>query len=139
MSTELERQLEDSLWALVKGMAPAHTDLIDHLPHLAGGTTRVKRVYERTVLVLCPCKTVLKFNRCFYIGHTGQCEEETIAPEATLIEDARCGLHKGVGAQQVFLRCDYYDGQGPDGRCINVAVRTDGSGRHWCSNVDHDA
>src|SRR5678815_6154211 len=45
--TELEQQLADSIFALVEVVAPATTEEIQkHLPHLAGSTTRVRRVQD---------------------------------------------------------------------------------------------
>lgn len=89
----LERQLEDSLWALASHTERATNEAVGrHLPHLAGSKDRVRRVYEATVLILCPCKTVLQFYRCKYSGlKTGHCEEEVRITEGG---SALCSLHR---------------------------------------------
>jgi hypothetical protein len=91
--SELEKQLEDSLWALATGIVPATTaTLNEHLPHLAGSRDRVRRLYEGTVLILCPCRTVLRFYRCKYSGlASGRCEEEVRVTEGG---SALCSLHR---------------------------------------------
>jgi hypothetical protein len=87
----LQQQLEDSLWALQSGTEQATREVINgHLPHLAGSSVRIRRLYERTVLILCPCKVALAFLRCTYDDGT-HCDEEVPVVEAG---SKFCVLHR---------------------------------------------
>lgn len=65
--SRLEQQLEDSLWAKATLHTPVFTqeDLARHLGagHLEG-EMMVKRVFDKHVLVLCPCMMMLEMNHC---------------------------------------------------------------------------
>jgi hypothetical protein len=85
--SQLERDLEDSLWALATLHTPVftHEQLQRHLSagHLSG-TTMVKRVFDVEVHVLCPCKTILVMYRCRGpvrpIEAARRCEEFVLGP-----------------------------------------------------------
>jgi hypothetical protein len=98
--TDLEQQLEESLWALATLHTPVFTrdDLYRHVgPAHMQDDWYVKKVNGQTeVFLLCPCMTILVLARCFYEGHTGQCEEPAFPIEATLRRDTRCGRHMGT-------------------------------------------
>ncbi len=92
--TELERQLEDSLWALVESIVPATPEEVEkHLPHFKGSSSRVRKVHEEHVLILCPCKTAMQFYRCKYVSYTheARCSEEVRVIEAG---SALCRAHR---------------------------------------------
>jgi hypothetical protein len=141
--TELETQLVDSLWRLCTGIEPMQyqMDVLRHIPHMRGSSERIRRMSPdgNYVLILCVCKVALRFVRCHHPG----CEEECMPGEATLLSDARCVFHRASNdawqPHSRFFRCDYFNGDPPDGRCSGVAVRTDAEGRHWCMQEDHGA
>jgi hypothetical protein len=67
MKTQLEIDLEESLWALATLHTPVftHEDLAKHLgPGHLQGEAVIKRVYDKHVLVLCPCNMMLEMNHC---------------------------------------------------------------------------
>lgn len=66
--SQLERDLEDSLWALAGGIVPAtEADVAVHSHHQQGSNHRIKRLHPNAVDILCPCKMVLRFHRCGYV------------------------------------------------------------------------
>jgi hypothetical protein len=91
----LTQQLEDSLWAIAEATIPATpADIAEHVPHFNGSSERIRRVFTSTVLVLCPCKTVLRFGRCKYNEGdplNERCDEEVPVVEAG---HALCVLHR---------------------------------------------
>lgn len=137
--TQLERDLEDSLWALAEATVPATPKEIEfHLQHLAGSETRIKRVYSDTVLILCLCKTVLRFGRCVRVPHGGsRCDEEVPVVEAG---HALCVLHRASNDEWLpgsrFYRCDWGV---RETRCTRVATMVDAQGQHWCGQEGHHA
>ena len=98
--TVLESQLEASLWALCEGIEPMHyqMDVLRHIPHMRGSNTRVRRFTPEGhwVLILCVCKTAMRFARCQYVSYTDQvqCAEECMPGEGILREDVLCSFHR---------------------------------------------
>ena len=106
--TTLEYQLEQSLWALATIHRPAFTreELASHVgPGHMQGEWYVKRVYGYSdeVHLLCPCKTILVLQRCYYGGaktanfeNPERCEEPAFPDDGTFRTDMRCVQHKGM-------------------------------------------
>lgn len=144
MTTQLEQDLEKSLWSLADRITPAApVEVEEHLPHLAGAFVP-RRLHPDHVDFLCPCRTVLRFHRCPHIEGINQCEVEVRVVEAGPVF---CFLHRDRGGAWMkgsrFYRCDFFtiDGSGDPvtGQCTRVATVTSADGRHWCSNEEHRA
>jgi hypothetical protein len=140
--SELEKQLSDSLFALTEVVMPAAPSEIEaHTPHMQGSEQRIRRIHEERIDIFCPCKTVLRFNRCIHVFPDNErCTEEVPVVEAGW---ALCVFHRATNDEWLpgsrFFRCDYYDGSLPDGRCSQPASKTDEQGRHWCNKEGHIA
>jgi hypothetical protein len=64
----LEKQLEESLWAVGSGPITATESVVrQHTPHFKGSTERIRKVAHDTVAILCPCRAILVFWRCGYV------------------------------------------------------------------------
>jgi hypothetical protein len=128
--TELERQLEASLWAVATLHQMVHTreELDSHVgPGHMEDTWYVKKTNgENEVFLLCKCRVILVFARCYWVDDlTGeQCEEPAFPAEGTLRKDTRCGLHTPM------KQCNYVDYSGA--RCQERVAATVAHGRcHW--------
>lgn len=98
VTTKLERDLEASLWALCTGIEPMNyqMDVLRHIPHMRGSNERIRRMTDDHVLILCVCKTAMRFPRCQYVSYTNQvqCAEECLADEGIFREDVLCSFHR---------------------------------------------
>jgi hypothetical protein len=99
--TALERQLEDSLWAMATLHAQVFTQEELYAAHVGAGHMEddwyVKRLNgQNEVFLLCKCRMILVLSRCRYEGHTGQCEEPAFPIEGTWKADNRCGRHMHI-------------------------------------------
>jgi hypothetical protein len=99
--TELQQQLEDSLWSLANMHTPVftHEALYQHVgPGHMEDDWYVKRVYPEEVHLLCKCRMILVLARCAY-GHDvpfiERCEEPAFPEEAMSRKDIRCGQYHG--------------------------------------------
>jgi hypothetical protein len=131
MKTQLEVDLENSLWALAKQATPVFTqeDLARHLGpgHLVGETV-IKRVFDKHVMVLCPCNMMLEMNHCqgpaFAREGTARCQNFVVGGTV-------CGECRGLRCSYVVLTADTtYD-------CTNLAVMQQEDGRYMCADEEH--
>ncbi len=99
--SELQQQLEDSLWALAQTHLMVHTreELYQHVGpgHMEDDWYVKKTNGGNEVHLLCKCRLILVMTRCRYGAEISQqCDEPAFPQEATLKRDARCGLHMGT-------------------------------------------
>jgi hypothetical protein len=95
--TQLEQQLEDSLWAMSTLHTPCFTRgaLANHVgPGHMEGDWYVKHLYEDEVQLLCKCRMILVMARCQFDDGRGACEEPAFPKEGTFRKDVRCSQHE---------------------------------------------
>lgn len=95
--TQLQRDLEDSLWALATLHTPCFTRgaLSNHVgPGHMEGDWYVKHLGEDEVHLLCKCRMILVMARCQFDDGRGACEEPAFPKEGTFRKDVRCSQHE---------------------------------------------
>jgi hypothetical protein len=103
--SELQQQLEDSLWAV----ATQHQSVFNReqlYQHVGPGHMEDDWYVKKTngleeVFLLCKCRMILVLQRCWFVwkdagDETRRCDEPAFVGEATLRQDARCGQHLGT-------------------------------------------
>ena len=147
--TSLQRDLEDSLWALADKHESVRTwaDMSRHMRagHLTDDLMLKRPRDNHEVLVWCPCKTVLALPRCAWNTTTEGarlCDEFVLEKEFCSVHEAEARAFFEREQQwkpgSRFYRCSYIGTPHDQStRCTRVATLVHVDGTHWCNKEGH--